>query len=144
MGGGPLPQRVVQPTIRFMRTEAAGGFVIVAAAIVALIWANVASDAYQDFWSTPIVLDLDVLRLAEPLQAWVNDALMAVFFFVVTLEIKREAVRGELSNRRQAALPVAAAIGGMVLPAVLFTALNAGGRAPAAGASRWLRTSPLP
>lgn len=133
MGGGPLPQRVVQPTIRFMRTEAAGGFVIVAAAIVALIWANVASDAYQDFWSTPIVLDLDVLRLAEPLQAWVNDALMAVFFFVVTLEIKREAVRGELSNRRQAALPVAAAIGGMVLPAVLFTALNAGGE----GARGW-------
>lgn len=133
MGRGPIPQLVVRPTIRFMRTEAAGGFVIVAAAIVALIWANVASDAYHDFWSTEIVLDLGVLRLAEPLAAWVNDALMVVFFFVVTLEIKREAVRGELSDRRQAALPVAAAIGGMALPAVIFTALNAGGE----GARGW-------
>lgn len=110
-----------------MRVEAAGGIVLVVAAVAALIWANAFGDSYAEFWHTEIVLELEILTLSEPLEGWVNDALMAVFFFVVGLEIKREAVHGELRDRRQAALPIMAALGGMVVPASIFAAFNAGG-----------------
>ncbi|MEE9278112.1 MAG: Na+/H+ antiporter NhaA, partial [Dehalococcoidia bacterium] len=105
-GRGPIPRYIVRPTVRFMRVEAAGGIVIVTAAVVALIWANVAPGSYEDFWFTEIVLDFDILTLDETLEGWVNDALMTIFFFVVALEIKREAVHGDLRDPRQAALPV--------------------------------------
>ena len=124
---------MVQPALRFMRVEAAGGIVIVAAAVMALIWANVLTDSYADFWSTDLTLDLDFLTLEETLHGWVNDALMVIFFFVVALEIKREAVLGELRDPRRAALPVIAALGGMIVPALIFTAINAGG----VGAKGW-------
>lgn len=126
-GRGPIPRYIVRPTVRFMRVEAAGGIVIVTAALVALIWANVAPGSYEDFWFTEIVLNFDILTLDETLEGWVNDALMTIFFFVVALEIKREAVHGDLRDPRQAALPVLAALGGMVVPALIFTAFNAGG-----------------
>ena len=126
-GAGPLTRYVVQPTIHFMRVEAAGGIVLVLAAAAALIWANAFGDSYNDFWHTEIVADLGLLTLGESLHDWVNDALMAIFFFVVGLEIKREAVHGELRDRRQAALPIFAALGGMVVPASVYAAFNAGG-----------------
>ena len=126
-GPGPLSRYVVRPTMDFMRIEAAGGIILVFAAIVALVWANAFGDSYHDFWTTEIVLDFDILTLREPLEGWVNDALMAIFFFVIGLEIKREAVHGELRDRRQAALPILAAVGGMVVPASVFAAFNAGG-----------------
>ena len=116
-----------------MRVEAAGGIVIVVAAIVALIWANVLTTAYADFWDTDLTLDLDFLTLDETLHGWVNDALMVIFFFVIALEIKREAVHGELRDPRHAALPVIAALGGMLVPILIFSAINAGGE----GAKGW-------
>ena len=120
------------PTVvqRFMRTEASGGLVLLAAAVVALVWANSPwSAAYDRLWHTRFVVQLGGFRLDEDLRHFVNDGLMALFFFVVGLEIKREVVRGELANIRTAALPIAAALGGMILPALLFTAVNAGGPA---------------
>ena len=126
-GEGPITRYVVKLTTDFMRIEAAGGIVLVLAAIAALIWANAFGDSYADFWHTEIVLELGLLTLSESLHGWVNDALMAIFFFVVGLEIKREAVHGELRDRRQAALPIFAALGGMVVPASVFAAFNAGG-----------------
>ncbi len=126
-GSGPLTRYVVQPTTRFMRIEAAGGIVLVLAAAVALIWANAFGDSYAEFWDTEIVFELGILTLSENLHDWVNHALMAIFFFVVGLEIKNEAVHGELRDRRQAALPILAALGGMVVPSSIFAAFNAGG-----------------
>lgn len=130
-GVGPLPRLVVQPTIRFMRIEAAAGIVIVLGALIALIWANVDSHSYESFWHTPIIFDFDIITLEESLEGWVNDALMVMFFFVVGMEIKREVTHGELADRRAAAFPVLAALGGMVVPAALFTLvnLNSGGGA---------------
>ncbi|MCY3920308.1 MAG: Na+/H+ antiporter NhaA [Chloroflexi bacterium] len=126
-GEGPLTRYVVQPTTYFMRIEAAGGIVLVLAAAAALIWANAFGDSYANFWHTEVAFDLGILTLSEDLHGWVNDALMAIFFFVVGLEIKHEAVHGELRDRRQAALPILAALGGMVVPASVYAAFNAGG-----------------
>ena len=130
----PVPRAVIQPVQAFLSTEAAGGVVVLAAALVALVWANSpASDSYDALWNTEIGLDLGGFRLAEPLRAWINDLLMAVFFFVVGLEVKREFVHGGLRDPRAAALPIICAVGGMVVPAVLYLALNAGGE----GARGW-------
>lgn len=126
-GRGPIPRYLVRPTARFMRIEAAGGIVIVLAAVVAMVWANIDFNSYEDFWRTEITLDLDIHTLSGHLEEWVNDALMVIFFFVVGLEIKREMVHGDLASPRQAALPVLAAAGGMIVPALIFTAFNAGG-----------------
>jgi NhaA family Na+:H+ antiporter len=112
--------------------EAAGGIVLVVAAAAALVWANVAATGlYGGFWSLELRLGLGSASVTEDLRHWVNEALMAVFFFVVGLEIKRELVLGELRDRRAAALPALAAVGGAVLPALLFLAIVGGG--PEAG-----------
>jgi NhaA family Na+:H+ antiporter len=103
------------------------------AALAALVWANLPGDSYNDFWNTHVVIDLDRVELDLSLIHWVNDGLMAIFFFVVGLEIKRELVKGELADPQKAALPVAAAIGGMVVPALVYTAFNARGE----GADGW-------
>ena len=124
VGSGPLSRLVVHPTARFMRIEAAGGIVIVLGALVALIWANVDIHSYEEFWQTPIIFDFHVLTLEESLEGWTNDALMVIFFFVVGMEIKREVTHGELADRRVAAFPVLAALGGGIVPAVLFTVIN--------------------
>ncbi|MGH9282481.1 MAG: Na+/H+ antiporter NhaA, partial [Acidimicrobiales bacterium] len=99
---------------RFLELESASGIVLLGAAVVALIWANSPwRDGYHALW--------------EPLHTVVNDGLMAVFFFVVGLEIKREVVSGELQDPKAVGLPVLAAAGGMVVPAAIYAALNAGG-----------------
>ncbi|HJN92121.1 MAG TPA: Na+/H+ antiporter NhaA [Dehalococcoidia bacterium] len=126
-GEGRFPRYVVQPTIQFMRVEAAGGIAIVLFAVVALVWVNIDPHSYESFWGTEIVFDFDILTLAEPLEGWVNDALMVIFFFVVGLEIKREAIHGELADRKAATLPIVAAAGGMIVPALIFTVINLGG-----------------
>lgn len=125
--GGPLRRLVVEPTRRFMAVEASGGIILVAASLIALIWSNVAHDSYLDFWQTYIKLDFNIIEFNLDLGHWVNDGLMVFFFFVVGAEIKREVVHGELREVRQAVLPIAAAAGGMVLPALLYFSLNAGG-----------------
>jgi NhaA family Na+:H+ antiporter len=126
----PLPRRLARPLRTFLGTEAAGGIVLLAAAIVALVWANSPfQESYETLWHTELRFALGSFEIAEDLRHWVNDALMALFFFVVGLEIKRELVGGELSDPRNAVLPAIAALGGMILPALLYLLVNAGGDA---------------
>ena len=118
----------------FLHEEAAGGVVLLAATVVALVWANSPErDAYASLWDTELKLGIGAAAIQEDLRHWVNDGLMAIFFFVVGLEIKREVAVGELSERRAAALPALAAAGGAAAPALLFTAIIAGGE----GAAGW-------
>jgi NhaA family Na+:H+ antiporter len=127
-GQGPVARRLAVPLREFLDTEAAGGLVLLAAAAVALVWANSPwAGAYQALWSTELAFEVGRWTLALDLRHWVNDGLMALFFFVVGLEVKRELAVGELRSLRNAALPALAALGGMVLPVLVFVALNAGG-----------------
>jgi Na+:H+ antiporter, NhaA family len=129
----PLQVRI-RPLVDFLHTEAAGGVVLLAATLVALVLANSPwSEAYEMFWHTPVAIEVGPLNLGFDLRELVNDGLMAIFFLVVGLEIKRELVDGELRGARKAALPAIAAVGGMVVPAALYLLLNAGG----AGAQGW-------
>jgi NhaA family Na+:H+ antiporter len=112
----------------FVRQEAFGGILLLAAVAASLIWANSgAAHSYETVWQTELAFAFGNWRLAMPLHEWINDGLMAVFFFVVGLEIKREVLVGELSRPRQALFPIAAALGGMLAPALIFLAFNAGG-----------------
>jgi NhaA family Na+:H+ antiporter len=111
----------------FVSVEVLGGIVLFSATVTALVWANVARASYADVWSTHLTIGIGGHSITEDLQHWVNDGLMTVFFFVVGLEIKRELVRGELRDPRTASLPAIAAVGGMVVPALLYLSLNAGG-----------------
>ena len=117
----PTRRRVVTPLAEFLGTEAAGGVVLLVATLAALVWANAFPDTYVDFWHAELTIGVK-----EDLQHWVNDGLMTIFFFVVGLEIKRELVLGELRDPRTAALPALAALGGMVVPAAIYVAWNAG------------------
>ena len=128
-----LARRVGQPLAAFLQVEAAGGILLVLATVAALVWANVWPDGYHTFWSTEIGFAIGDFSVVEPLEAWVADLLMAVFFLVVGLEVKRELVVGELRDPRTAALPAIAALGGMVVPALVYLAFNAGGP----GADGW-------
>jgi len=126
--------RAAQPLVRFLNIEAAGGVLLVVAAVAALVWANSPFRAsYETLWATEIRLELGSYVFEEDLGHLINDLLMALFFFVVGMEIKREAVVGELRDRRAIALPVMAALGGMLVPAGLFLAVNMGG----AGVDGW-------
>jgi len=124
----PQPiDRIVRPFQEFAHTAAAGGLVLLAAAIVALVWANSPfAGAYHALWHTTFSVGVGEFVFAQPLEVWINDGLMAVFFFVVGLEIKREVTTGELSTFRQASLPVAAAVGGMIVPALIYASWNYG------------------
>jgi len=127
----PAPPPALRPLVRplqeFLSTEAASGALLLAAALAALVWANwPGSHSYEEFWGAHVDLNLNLVRLDLSLQQWVNDGLMAVFFFVVGLEIKRELLKGELAEPRKAALPVTAALGGMIVPALVYLAFNAG------------------
>ncbi len=106
---------------------------LVAAAATALVWVNVDAASYESVWATSAALRVGGWSLDLDLRHWVNEALMTVFFLVVGLEIKRELVDGELSDRKAAALPVIAAIGGMVVPAIVYTLINSDGN----GRSGW-------
>ncbi len=116
---------LLRPFEDFFKRQASGGIVLLAAAVLALILANSpAAEHYHHFWELELTVGFAPFGLSESLHFWINDGLMAVFFFVVGLEIKREFLAGELANRRQAILPIAAALGGMVVPAALFALLN--------------------
>ncbi len=119
-------QRLVEPIRAFLHVEAASGVVLLLAAVAAVLLAN--SPLAEDFlalWKAPFAIGLGPLRMEHSLKHWISDALMALFFFVIGLEVKRELVDGELRGVRRAALPLAAALGGMVVPAGLFLALQA-------------------
>ncbi|HUP01535.1 MAG TPA: Na+/H+ antiporter NhaA [Gemmatimonadota bacterium] len=118
----------------FVHLEASGGIVLLVCTIAALGWANSPlAGSYHALWETRLSIGLGDRILAESLLHWINDGLMALFFFVVGLEIKREIMAGELASPRRAGLPIAAAIGGMVVPAALYAALNPDGP----GATGW-------
>src|SRR5688572_5053042 len=130
----PVRSVIVEPLQTFLHTEIASGVILLAAAVVALLWANSgAHESYDALWETPLSLRVGPFEIAEDLRHWVNDLLMALFFFVVGLEIKRELVLGELRDPKAAALPLLCALGGMVAPALLYAAFNAGGP----GSSGW-------
>lgn len=130
----PLIDRLLAPFQRFAHTQAASGLVLLACTIVALAWANSPwAASYEHLWETEVTLGLGPLCARGTLHYLINDGLMAVFFLLVGLEIKREMLAGELASVRQAALPIAGALGGMVVPALLYASLNAGG----AGAPGW-------
>jgi Na+:H+ antiporter, NhaA family len=110
-----------RPLERFLRIEAASGILLLAAAAFALAWANSPwSASYRDFWHTPIGVRFGSFVFERTLEWLVNDVLMVIFFFVVGMEIRRELHHGELAERRRAALPAAAALGGMLVPAALY------------------------
>lgn len=126
----PMARLVARPLRQFLETEVAGGAFLLVATLAALILANSPlKDSYFDLLHTVITIEVGSFRISEDILHWINDGLMVIFFFVVGLEIKRELVRGELSDRRKAALPVAAALGGMIVPALIYVAFNAGSNA---------------
>jgi len=119
-----LARLAVRPLERFLRIEAASGILLLVAAAVALFWANSAwAASYAALWHTPLGIRLGSFAFERDLEWVVNDGLMVVFFFVVGLEIRRKIHQGELSEWRRAVLPVAAALGGMIAPALLYLAL---------------------
>lgn len=123
-------RKVLDPLSDFIEDEVLGAAVLFAAALFALIWANSPwSDSYFSLWATHLELRVGGFGIDLDLQHWINDLLMAVFFFVVGAEIKRELVSGELKDRRDAMLPALAAFGGVALPAVLFLAIVGSGEA---------------
>ena len=118
---------MIHPLERFLEIEAASGILLLIASGIALAWANSPWGAsYGGFWATPIHLGVAGHTIDINLHFLVNDVLMAIFFFVVGLEIKHEMHAGELRDRRRATLPLAAAIGGMVVPALIYVAMNRG------------------
>ena len=133
-GGVSSPSATDRAFTRFFQWEAAGSVVLLAASLASLAWANSPwSDAYFHLAHIPMGIHVAGVTFTLSLQHWVNDLLMAVFFFVVGLEIKRELVVGQLSTRQKATLPVLAALGGLLVPAGIYVLFNAGGP----GAAGW-------
>ncbi len=125
---------VADPLLRFAQLENAGAILLLLMTVVALVWANSPwAESYHHLWHTQVSLGWGDAVLSLPLEAWVNDGLMAIFFFTVGLEIKREMVLGELSSLSRAMLPVMGALGGMIVPAAIYSGFHAGGPA----ASGW-------
>ena len=123
------PQRLVERALttlqHFLHVEAISGIVLLTAAAVALLWANSPfADSYHDVWNLPVPLRLGEIAFVRPLHFWINDALMTVFFLVVGMEIRREIHEGALSKVDQAILPVLAAFGGVVVPALIYLSFN--------------------
>ncbi|WP_196780870.1 Na+/H+ antiporter NhaA [Nocardioides sambongensis] len=126
-----LAKYVARPIREFLHIEAGGSLLLLAATIAALLWVNLPFDgwaeAYENFWHTPLSIEVSGFHLEEDLHHWVNDGLMAIFFFVVGLEIKYEIVHGDLRDPKTAAMPIVAAIGGMAVPAGLYFAIAGSG-----------------
>src|SRR5919106_4193746 len=133
-GGYPPVEKIVRPFQDFADKQSSGGILLIAATVLALVWASSPwGESYTALWHTKLTVGVGELSISKDLTHWINDGLMAVFFLVVGLEIKREVLVGELSSARSAALPVAAALGGALVPALIYLALNAGTE----GAAGW-------
>ena len=119
---------LTSPFLSFARMEAAGGIVLLAAAITALVWANTPwAESYHAFWNRQVSIGFGRFALTESRLEWINDGLMPIFFFLVGLEIKREVLIGELSSRRRAAFPLISAVGGAIVPALIYLLIARGG-----------------
>ena len=122
-----MPERLVYAIKDFLKLESASGILLMAAMVLAMLMNNSPlDDLYQAFISIPIVVQFGGLIIDKPLLLWINDGLMALFFFTIGLELKRELLEGELSDFSKVALPLSAAIGGMAVPALIYAALNWG------------------
>ena len=123
-----LARSVARPVQRFLHIEASGGLLLVAAAVAALVWANSPwSPGYHDLWATKLTIELGGHAITHDLRHWINDGLMTLFFFVIGLEIKQELTNGQLTRPRDAAIPAAGALGGMLVPALVYLVFNLGG-----------------
>lgn len=119
--------QLLRPLNRFIQNEATAGILLIASSAVAMIWANSPwQGTYHHLWEYELSISLGEFEITESLHGWINDGLMAMFFFVVGLELKRELIDGELANPRKALLPLVAAIGGMVFPALIYLMFNTG------------------
>ncbi|PLY01938.1 MAG: Na+/H+ antiporter NhaA [Desulfuromonas sp.] len=117
--------RLMRPFEDFFKNQASGGIILLGTTVLALILANSPlSHFYHHFWEMKLTVGSEAFGLTQSLHHWINDGLMAVFFFVVGLEIKREFLAGELASKRKATLPIAAALGGMIIPALIFAFIN--------------------
>jgi len=122
---GLFSDQIIKPTQRFFRKEAASSLLLLATTIIALVWANYSVfESYHHIWHTEVGFTIGQTTIIKSLIHWVNDGLMALFFFTVGLEIKRELLVGELSTPKKALFPVVAAIGGMLVPGVIFALIN--------------------
>ncbi len=120
-------EKILTPIQKFLHTESSGGIVLIFCTVLAMLWANSKfSDSYFNLWHQYISFDFGIINLKYSLHHWINDGLMVIFFFVVGLEIKRELIAGELSSLKKSALPIAGAIGGMVVPASIYLIFNYG------------------
>ena len=121
----PLIRRIIYPLQKFIKAESFSGILLMFVTLMALAWANSPwADSYTETWNTPLTIAFGEFGLTKAAILWINDGLMAIFFFVVGLEIKREMLMGELASLKNAAFPVVAAIGGMVIPALIYVFLN--------------------
>ena len=122
-----VADQILRPTQQFFRKEAASSILLIAATIIALIWVNSdVGETYHRFWHTKISFTFAHFHISKTLLHWVNDGLMSLFFFTVGLEIKREILVGELATPKKALLPVIAALGGMIVPGLIYAAINIG------------------
>ena len=125
-----LLSKLLRPFEDFFKSQVSGGLVLIATTLIALLLANSPfSDEVHHFWELELTLGFDGFGVSQSLHHWINDGLMAIFFFVVGLELKREFLTGELHNPKKAMLPIAAALGGMVVPALIFFLINPEGNA---------------
>lgn len=130
----PRIEQITNPFQAFVKAESFSGILLISFMMIALIWANSSwSASYESLWQTPVNVSVASFKIEKPLLLWINDGLMAIFFFVVGLEIKRELIVGELSSIKQALFPISAAIGGMLFPAAVYLFFNVGG----VGESGW-------
>ncbi len=130
----PFSEKMIRPFTKFAEVEAASGILLMFCTLVALVWANSPwAESYTSLWETKFTIGLGGALLSKPLLLWINDGLMAIFFFLVGLEIKREILIGELTSLKQAALPILAALGGMLVPAGIYFFFNQG----TSGAPGW-------
>ncbi len=120
-------EKLTYPIQEFLHKEASGGILLILFTIVALVWANSPfAESYHNLWHTNVSVNIGQIELEHSLHHWINDGLMVIFFFVVGLEIKRELLAGELSSIKKSSLPIAAALGGMIFPALIYTIFNLG------------------
>ena len=122
--------KIMTPIHRFIHLEYTSGIVLLISVIVAIIWANSPfHEFYEHLWHIDFSIGFNNAFLSKPLHIWINDGLMAIFFFIIGLELKREFMEGELSSLQKAALPMTAALGGMLVPAIIYYVINQGSEA---------------